>query len=624
MFQPLQAFIGRLDSVYAEHGYFTRLKARLLAAFVLLLLAWVPVNVVKLIWVQPPGLSLRLLMNGCVLLAALLALAWVRRGLIARAGNGLALGLFVPTHLLLFTTPAFPEPVAGAVQLLVFDSVFLLLTVVFASIRVALAVLVLSLGAMSAFYALALHDKPIPGSLEFAADTWLRDGLMALVFVFCIGVTVVRMIEAANRRSEQALRETRATNENLEALVAERTRELAVATQQAQDSARAKGEFLANMSHEIRTPLNGIIASTDLLRQRRDLPASAAEQVRIVADSGDLLLKLLGDILDFSKIDAGHLALESHPFALVAVVDDTMALLADKASAGGVTLACNVAPGLPAHVAGDSYRLRQVLLNLVANAIKFTPAGGRVHVTLTSVAPNSQPAPIRFEVRDTGIGMDEPTVTRIFERFTQADSSTTRRFGGTGLGLSISAHLVRLMGGKLEVESAPGRGSSFFFTLTLPSVAAPAPDASSAAPIEVKLGLHVLVAEDNLVNQKILAAQLAHLGCRHSIARDGEEALQALAIGLMPDVILMDCHMPNLDGWETTRRIRAWSNDPDEGRRRAAALPVIALTAAALPEERERCLAAGMNEFLAKPLRVAELEGVLRRFAPKTAGAPEA
>jgi signal transduction histidine kinase/ActR/RegA family two-component response regulator len=554
-------------------------------------------------------------MNGCLFLTAVLGLSWVSRGRLLAAGNGLAIGLIVPTHALLFLAPTYVQPLSVGVQLLAFDLVFLLLSVVFASRTVAAVMLSVSVASLGAFYFLALRGAPLPGTLEFAAATLMRDGLFALLFTFCLGITVVRLVEAANRRSEQALRETRAVNENLEALVAERTRALEIATQEAQDSSRAKSEFLANMSHEIRTPLNGIIASSDLLRQRRDLPPAAAEQVRIVADSGDLLLRLLGDILDFSKIEAGQLALETRPFELPATIANTAALLAHKAAASNVELECAIAPNLPVHVAGDSFRLRQVLLNLTTNAIKFTPAGGRVQVVVGSDAPDADPARIRFEVRDTGMGMDSATLLRIFERFTQADSSTTRRFGGTGLGLAISSHLVQLMGGKLEVESAPGRGSSFFFTLALPRVAAPQGNSATANPFTADLALHVFVVEDNAVNRSILGAQLAQLGCRHTMTGDGEEALEVLAREAPPDVILMDCHMPKLDGWETTRRLRAWTNDADAIRRRVAALPVIALTAAALPEERQRCLDAGMNEFLTKPVRLADLERGLRRFA---------
>jgi CheY-like chemotaxis protein len=298
-----------------------------------------------------------------------------------------------------------------------------------------------------------------------------------------------------------------------------------------------------------------------------------------------------------------------------------VALVSTKATAGAVQVAFTVDPALPTHLEGDSYRLRQVLLNLLSNAIKFTPAGGRVQVTVNSAAPRANPTLVRIEVRDSGIGMNEAALARIFERFTQADSSTTRRFGGSGLGLAISWRLVQIMGGRLEVESAPAKGSVFHFTIPLRAIEpAPASPATQARP-EMKLNLRVLVAEDNAVNQKIIAAQLAQLGCHTTIVSDGAEALAALAKEPLPDVVLMDCHMPNLDGWEATRQIRGWTRDPNALRKQAATLPIVALTAAALPEERTRCLEAGMNAFLAKPMKVAELHRVLTHYARATAKA---
>ena len=610
MTRALASFVARVDSAYSHRSYFTRLKARLLTAFTFLLLAWLPLNAVKLIWLQPPYLIQRLAVEFAFALIALWAIRQVIQGKLEQAGNGLTLAFVLAGHALLFLTPVFFEPLGAALQLFAFDLVFLLLTVVFASRGVAVSVLAISVGSLAWFYFHVLHAGPIAGSLSFAAETLMRDGIFALVFVFCLALTLVQMMAAANRQSEKALRETRAAKENLETLVAERTRALALATREAQDSSRAKSEFLANMSHEIRTPLNGIIASSDLLRHRGNLPAATAEHVRIIAESGDLLLKLLGDILDLSKIEARQLELERHPFDLASTIADTIALLSGKAEAGGIQLSFKVDAGLPPHLTGDSYRLRQVLLNLASNAIKFTPPGGRVELGVTAAPSAADPVALRFEIRDTGIGMDAPTLARIFERFTQADASTTRRYGGSGLGLAISSQLVRLMGGKLEAQSTPGTGSCFSFTITLPRSAALATEAPRMETIDAALGLNVLVVEDNAVNRSILSAQLKQLGCRLTVARDGEEALAALA-GAAPDVILMDCHMPKLDGWETTRRIRAWADDAEPALRHAATLPIIALTAAALPEERRRCLEAGMDRFLSKPVRLAELSAML-------------
>jgi two-component system, sensor histidine kinase len=612
------SLVARLDSAYGEQSYFTRLKARLLAAFTGLLLVWIPLNVLKLWWVQPPDVPRRLLINAAMMLSAVVGLALVRRGRVERAGNWLAITFTLPAHAVLLLAPTFAQPLSVAIQLFAFDLVFLLLTVVFATRAVAVAVFVIMAAAHVWFHFHALATEPFAGTLEFAADTLLRDGLFALGFVFCLAYTLVRMIAAAHSHSEQALEQTRALNHNLEELVSNRTRELEVATRRAQESSRAKTEFLANMSHEIRTPLNGIVASADLLRRRTDIPADVTEHVRVIADSGDLLLKLLGDILDVSKIEAGQVDLERRPFELEPVVRDTVALLMSTAAEGGVDLGFTISPPLEGFVAGDSHRLRQVLLNLTANAVKFTAEGGSVQVRVTTGDAQADPLPVRFEVRDTGIGMDAATLLRIFDRFTQADSSTTRRFGGSGLGLAISSHLVQVMGGKLEVQSTPGRGSVFYFTLALPRVAAPLVP-PVAPPAQSALSLNVLVVEDNPVNRKILAAQLTQLGCRHQSAQDGEEALALLGAGATPDLILMDCHMPRLDGWETTKRLRAWSGENDPARRRAAALPIVALTAAALVEERNHCLEVGMTDFLAKPVKLAELHTVLSRYLPAPA-----
>jgi signal transduction histidine kinase/CheY-like chemotaxis protein len=614
MLRPLASFVRQLDAIYRDRPYFMGVKARLLASFCLLLLVFIPVNLGKMLWAQLPEIPTRLALNACIFFAACWTLRMIWRGRLQLAGSGLAVALVLPTHLLALLPHTYHQPLSTGIQLVAYDLVFLLLAVVFASRRVAIALFTVIIAGTLLYYFNVLRGAPQIGSQAFAADTLLRDGLIALSFVFTLGITLVQMIETAHDRSEESLRQTRTLNENLEQLVSERTRDLAAATHRATEASRAKSEFLANMSHEIRTPLNGIIASADLLLRHPHVPAEAGEHVRLVAESGDLLLRLLGDILDLSKIEAGQLALEKHAFNPAALVADTVALVAPKATAGDILLTTSVAPSLPAYLEGDSYRLRQVLLNLISNATKFTPAGGRVTVTVSDPTPSAEPRTLRFEVRDTGIGIDAPALARIFERFTQADSSTTRRFGGSGLGLAISSHLVQLMGGTLQVQSTPGQGAQFYFTLTLPTAAAPQP-AAAAPSTEPRLSLRVLVAEDNPVNQKIIASQLTRLGCTFTLVGHGEEVLAALERDPLPDVILMDCHMPVLDGWATTSRIRAWTGAPIPTHAAAAVLPIIALTAAALPEEQARCLAAGMNQFLSKPVKLAELHRMLRPFS---------
>ncbi len=620
MIRPPAAFLADLDRVYRAEPFFTRLKAKLFSLLVAAMLVGIPFNIAKLFWIQSPGLELRLAFNLIIVLAGALALRDVAHGRLARAGNALAITLVAAMHGSIFAVPAPPEPLGLALQIFAFDIVFLLFAVIFATRRVALALLLVIVAGHVAFQFRSLQSDTIPGSMRFAADALLRDGLVAICFVFFLAAALVRMIEATHRRSEAALRETRDVNENLERLVAARTAELESASRRAGAASRAKSEFLANMSHEIRTPLNGIVASSDLLVRRTDLPREAADHARLISESGDLLLKLLGDILDLSKIEAGQLTLEQHPFELASTVTDAVALLAPKAAAGSVQLETAIAPAFAGHRLGDSHRLRQVLLNLVSNALKFTPTGGRVQVNV-GAASAADPALVRFEVRDTGIGMDAPTLARVFERFTQADSSTTRRYGGSGLGLAISSRLVQMMGGQLTADSAPNLGSVFRFDLPLLPASVTPPSPEIAVPTEMHLGLRVLVAEDNEVNRRIIASQLGRLGCQFTLATDGEEALALLERVATPDVILMDCHMPKLDGWATTQRIRNWNTDTLPARRALAAVPVIALTAAALPEERTRCVAAGMNDFIAKPVKLAELQAALARYAPVT-GAP--
>ncbi len=618
MIRLFASYVARLDYAHRDRPYFVGQKARLLAVFNGLLLVFLPLNVIKVLWAQPPYLGTRLVFNAAFALFALVSLWLLTRGKLELAGRGLILVIVVLVHVTVLLIPTHEQPLGAAIQVIVYDLVFLLFAIVFTSRWLAILVFSIMIAGNFGLYMRSLSPPPL-GSLQYAADTLMRDGLFAMLFVFSLGISIARMIEAAHQRSEDALRETRATNENLERIVAERTPALELASAQAAAASRAKSEFLANMSHEIRTPLNGIIASSDLLMRRTDLPPEAAEQARLVSESGDLLLNLLGDILDFSKIEAGQLALDNHAFELAPVVNDTVALIAAKAAQGSVRVDLAIAAGLAKHLEGDSYRLRQVIMNLLSNAVKFTPAGGTVTSQIDSSAPQAQPTPVRFAVRDTGIGMDPATLARIFERFTQADSSTTRRYGGSGLGLAISSRLVAMMGGRLEVQSEVGRGSTFSFTVPLRVAAGPTNAAAALEPIASPLHMRVLLAEDNIVNRKILDTQLRQIGCQCIFAIDGEAALAALQEAPLPDVVLMDCHMPKLDGWEATRRIRGGANDALPLRQQAAKLPVIALTAAALPEERARCLAAGMNDFLSKPVKLAELHRALRPYAPRRA-----
>jgi two-component system, sensor histidine kinase len=619
MLRFLAPFVQRLDSAFQGRPIFIGQKARLLAGIAFLILFFVAINIVKMLWVQPQGLAYRLVFNLFIVIAATRCILLVRKGQLERAGNNCAVILVLAIHGMALLVPLImrpAEPLSLGIQVFAFDLVILMFAIVFSSRRVATFSFLTIVAGHIGFHFLVLESLPLTQTVQYSADTLLRDGLLVMTLLFCLGLTLAKMISATHRRSDEALQQAASVNENLERLISERTQALETASRQAAEASRAKSEFLANMSHEIRTPLNGIIASSDLLMRRGDLSAETREHVRIVSESGDLLLRLLGDILDFSKIEAGQVVLEKHVFDLESMVADTVSLMSHRATAGSVKLNVAVAPELNGAFEGDSYRLRQILLNLVSNAVKFTPPGGQVDVKVTTQATPTNPVAVHFEVSDTGIGMDEAVTSRIFERFTQADSTTTRRYGGSGLGLAISYRLVELMGGRLAVKSSAGNGSVFYFTIPLKVASAASLEPVSHSKMEKALNLRVLVAEDNAVNRKIVGAQLTQLGCQFTTAEDGDAVLRALLQRPLPDVILMDCHMPNLDGWEATRRIRAWTSSENKLEQEAAKLPVIALTASAYPEERARCYASGMNDFLAKPLKLAELHQVLSMHKP--------
>jgi signal transduction histidine kinase/ActR/RegA family two-component response regulator len=395
----------------------------------------------------------------------------------------------------------------------------------------------------------------------------------------------------------------------LSRLVEERTRDLQQEKVRAEAASQAKSEFLANMSHEIRTPLNAVLGLTSLVL-RSPLAAEQKAQLELVRQSGEALLVVINDVLDVSKIEAGELKLELAPFSLRDCIGEALSLVAQKASDKGLAVHCHLGEGLPAAVETDAGRLRQILANLLDNAVKFTEHGEvRLEVT-ASPGTERDAVELAFTVRDTGIGIPAAALQRLFQPFVQADSSTSRRYGGTGLGLVISRRLAERLGGHLWVESEPGRGSAFSFTIRCrpaPCVPVPAAEPAPLGSLAERFPWRILVAEDNSVNQKVVVLLLEHMGYQADVAGDGLEVLQALQRQSY-DLILMDVQMPGMDGLEVTRRLRA-------------ELPadrqpwIIALTASVLAEQRAACFAAGMDDFLGKPLGVVELEAALLRAA---------
>ncbi|MCK6547204.1 ATP-binding protein [Myxococcota bacterium] len=444
---------------------------------------------------------------------------------------------------------------------------------------------------------------------------WWRNNTTQLAFVVALAVLGLGIWR-------WRLRALELRNQRLEVMVAERTqvlREQARSLEAAQASLqsvnaqlvqanRAKSEFVANVSHDLRTPMNGVLGMTELALSEA-LPAHVRHYLETAHASGQVLLELINELLDLSKIEAGQLELQVAPFDLRVLLDELRSVLGVSAEKKGLSLTIRAEPGLARRWIGDAHVLRRVLVNLVGNAIKFTPKG-HVAVEVERVSERV----LRFRVRDTGIGIPAERIDAIFEMFTQADGSITRQFGGSGLGLTISRQLVQLMGGEIEVESAVGRGSVFSFTVVLePAIEESALAAASAEEAEVPAAtdpLRVLVAEDNSVNQLVVRRMLEMLGHQVTVVGDGAEAVQATANGVF-DVVLMDVQMPNVDGVQAVEKIRA------RERSGAERIPIIALTAHGMAEDRERSLAAGMDAYLTKPISARELatalSGVRRR-----------
>lgn len=412
-----------------------------------------------------------------------------------------------------------------------------------------------------------------------------------------------RQLAEQNASLEEARRNLKATHDQLEERVRERTEELTRVN-------KAKSEFLATISHELRTPMNGVLGMVGLL-SRTELTSEQSHYAERIKQSGDALLGLLNNLLDIAKIEAGRGELEVVDFDLKRVVDGVTALMGSKAEGKGLSYDFEIDPETPAFLKGDFGRIQQILFNLIGNAIKFTESGG-ISIQASHIEQDDDMCLLRFDVVDTGIGIEAQKQYFLFDRFTQADASTTRVYGGTGLGLAICKELVELMDGEIGVESAPGRGSRFWFTVSCekrPQDATAEPERQSPVgqPGDARLDrkLRFLVAEDNPVNQEIISMTLENDGHYVDVVGNGAEAVCAVQDAPY-DVVLMDIHMPEMDGVTAAKKIRALAGD-------IASIPIIALTADAMVGDREKYIDSGMNDYASKPFELEDLYDAIRR-----------
>jgi signal transduction histidine kinase/CheY-like chemotaxis protein len=596
---------AHLERVYAGVGLLDRQKAKALAWVCLLFFASMAVVLVEDLLQGRESAAFYLETVGVIFALMGVAFALVVSGSLGRNFDWILVAI-VGVHLVAsFSVRGAPEQFFVGFGL--YTPCVVLGAAAFARRRIFALVTILEILATAAYGpAFLVRGRPFDDYFRLT----LVDSVASLLVVAGLAWSFVALVDRTFRLLRRETELNSELRSGLERTVAERTAQLEIARENAVSANLSKSAFLADMSHEIRTPLNGILGMVELLRDT-GLSEEQEEKVQILVESGNHLLGLVQDILDHSRIEAGRLELvpETLPFRpfLRAVVDPLRPL----ADARDLYLDWDADAELPQAILADPLRLRQILTNLVGNALKFTEKGG-----IRISARRTGPERMEIAVADTGIGMDEEAVSRLFRRFQQAEETTSRRFGGAGLGLAISQGLARAMGGDLHAESQLGRGS--VFRLDLPLVAATLVDEGpkeafeTAVDLRIRLG-RVLLVDDNRVNRRVAAGLVSRNGCSVVEAADGAEALQILSRELF-DLVLIDCHMPVMDGFEATRRLRRWKDDPDPIRQAGSSVPVVALTASAADEASSECLACGMDDVLTKPISSARLREALSKW----------
>lgn len=461
-------------------------------------------------------------------------------------------------------------------------------------------------------------DSEILGVLVLYIDTKHKPDRHEGLLLEMVSKTFTGIIKQQNASEELRLyaldlEMTQGMLEDNSAMLGKFVHELDKARVQAEEATKAKSDFLANMSHEIRTPMNGVIGMTELLMET-ELTDDQQRFVKNISQSAEALLTVINDILDFSRIEAGKLLIESVPFNLIQVVEDVNNLLLIKAEDKGLVLSYKYSPNIPAGVKGDPVRVRQILTNLVSNAIKFTHNGAvLINVECENHDDDNESlAKVKISVEDSGIGIPEDKLEDIFDKFTQADTSITRKYGGSGLGLAICKQLVELMNGEIGLTSQAGKGSTFWFKLNLPLGSEELNDELFEEEHVLgskTIGVNILLAEDNVVNQEVALRMLEKLGCNVQIAHNGLEAVE-MAEKFSYDLIFMDCQMPEMDGYTSTKEIRKRLGTRPR-------IPIIAVTASAMKEEIENCLSVGMDDFVPKPFKIKEIKRILNKWNPK-------